>query len=63
MKKFFKYMLGIGGCIFYYIVVCAILGVDVYDPWNKVMEWAQSKQKKSNDIEDINLNDNNMMKE
>ena len=44
MKKFLKFMLGVGGCIFYYIVVCVLLGVDVYDPWDKAIKWAKGKK-------------------
>jgi len=45
MKKFLKLMLGIGGCLFYYIVVCILLDIDVFDPWEKVMKWAKGEKK------------------
>ena len=49
MKKFLKFMLGVGGCIFYYIVVCVLLGVDVYDPWDKAVKWIKGKEEKTSD--------------
>lgn len=51
MKKFLKLMLGIGGCLFYYIVVCILLDIDVFDPWEKVMKWAKG-EKKEEDMDD-----------
>lgn len=45
MRKFFKFMLGLGGCVFYYIVICALLGVDVFDPWEKVMSWVKGDKR------------------
>lgn len=54
MKKFLKFMLGVGGCIFYYIVVCVLLGVDVYDPWDKAVKWikGEKEEKTSDDLFD-----------
>ena len=58
MKKFLKIMLGIGGCIFYYIVVCALLGIDAFDPWEKVMEWIKSEKKEQDVFQDIDVEQN-----
>lgn len=62
MKKFLKWMLGIGGCIFYYIVICAILGIDVYDPWDKMKSWVKGEKKEKevtieNDMEEKDCED------
>lgn len=45
MKKFLKLMLGIGGCIFYYIVFCMFIGVDIFDPWEKMKSWVKGDNK------------------
>ena len=57
MKKFLKLMLGIGGCIFYYVVFCMILGIDISDPWDKMKSWVKGDKEKDiiikNNCEDM----------
>lgn len=57
MKKFLKLILGIGGCIFYYIVFCILLGVDIYDPWDKMKSWVKGNKNEKEVIIENNCED------
>ena len=46
MKIAIKFMAAVLVFIFYYVIFCAIEGMDFGDPWDKLMEWVK-KDKKS----------------
>lgn len=45
MKTVLKFVFVIVVFVFYYVVFCAIEGMDFGDPWKKLMKWAKGESK------------------